>query len=298
MSLRFDADGELLKTTTNLPSITGFTMMAWGFISVDQAGHTSSYAAFGQTSGAFFYEIDAEHPASVNVLGLWNGSSLVTGSTLPNSVWYHVAMVCDGTGAGNFRAYLNGVLDITHAGNASVTAQELTFGERTSGTSGDGINGRLAAIKVYAGVLTAAEIANEMRYFMPVRTANLNTWLPCVDQASANWGKDVSGNGYNMTVAGTLAFEDGPPIAWRKTRIRYFIPLTVTATLDQKSFRWRNDDGTESSATWAATQEADFMAPAGSQKRLRMVLDGSGDPAAANYLLEGKKSTDGTWVKI
>lgn len=68
--------------------------------------------------------------------------------------------------------------------------------------------------------------------------------------------------------------------------------------LDQEGFRWRNDDGTESTATWKANQDADLTASAGDKYRLRVIVNATGDPAAKDYLLEGKLSTDSTWVKI
>lgn len=69
-----------------------------------------------------------------------------------------------------------------------------------------------------------------------------------------------------------------------------------TSAIDQEGFRWRNDDGNESTATWADDQDTDLTALGGTQ-RLRMLIDGSGDPDSAQYQLEYRLS-GGTWAKV
>jgi hypothetical protein len=70
------------------------------------------------------------------------------------------------------------------------------------------------------------------------------------------------------------------------------------ATLEQEGFRSRNDDGDETTATWDAAQDANIQAPAGTTKRLRFIVNATGDPDATQYQLEGKLSTDSEWTKI
>lgn len=64
------------------------------------------------------------------------------------------------------------------------------------------------------------------------------------------------------------------------------------ATLDQEGFRFRNDDGTEITATWAATQEVDISEAIGVRKRLRILINGDGDVSSQQFRLEVKKNTD------
>ena len=70
------------------------------------------------------------------------------------------------------------------------------------------------------------------------------------------------------------------------------------ATLEQEGFRFRKDDGDETTATWDAAQDANIQAPAGTTKRLRFIVNATGDPDATQYQLEGKLSTDSAWTKI
>lgn len=48
------------------------------------------------------------------------------------------------------------------------------------------------------------------------------------------------------------------------------------ATLDQEGFRWRNDDGSETTATWAGSQDTDVTAPLSANIRLRALIDQDG----------------------
>ena len=214
MSLRFDASGDSLTRTTNLPTITAFTMMGWFYL-VSDTNADEPFFEIGHATNINSTYMALFDGGGNNHFTLWNGNGGLDSVTLNMSTWYHIAMTVAGTGAGQFKGYLNGALSITHAGNAAPTSAKLWIANDTLATH---LNGRAAAIKIYSAVLTVDEIAQEMWFYRPIRTANLNTWLPCVDPTTNNNATDISGNGYNMTVNGTLGFEDGPPIAWGPTR--------------------------------------------------------------------------------
>ena len=76
------------------------------------------------------------------------------------------------------------------------------------------------------------------------------------------------------------------------------VSASVATTLDQEGFRFRNDDGDETSATWLASQDANVTAPLDTNTRIRFVLDGVGDPDATQFQLEAKLSTDSVWWKV
>lgn len=75
-----------------------------------------------------------------------------------------------------------------------------------------------------------------------------------------------------------------------------YATYTPTGSLEQEGYRFRNDDGSESSATWLAAQDTDVTQPTLASTRLRMLLTTNGDPAAGNYQLEYKLSTDNWWT--
>jgi hypothetical protein len=75
--------------------------------------------------------------------------------------------------------------------------------------------------------------------------------------------------------------------------------ITYTAaTLEQEGFRFRNDDGSETAATWAASQDTNVSRATNLNTRLRVLVNASDDPDAAQYQLEYKKSSDSTYKKV
>ena len=80
--------------------------------------------------------------------------------------------------------------------------------------------------------------------------------------------------------------------------IATFKKAAASATLEQEGFRWFNDDGSESASTAAAAQDTSITAAAGQTRRIRMLLDATGDPATTQYKLQYKLSTDGSWTDV
>lgn len=70
------------------------------------------------------------------------------------------------------------------------------------------------------------------------------------------------------------------------------------AAIDQEGYRFRNDDGSESAATWAASQDTNVTKPTGTTLRLRMLLNSPEDPGSQQYRLDYKKSTDSVYVAV
>jgi hypothetical protein len=70
------------------------------------------------------------------------------------------------------------------------------------------------------------------------------------------------------------------------------------ASLEQESYRFRADDGSETSATWLASQDTDITRPVNTNTRLRIILNANSDPASGQYQLEYKKSSGSTYGKV
>jgi hypothetical protein len=64
----------------------------------------------------------------------------------------------------------------------------------------------------------------------------------------------------------------------------------------QNSYRFRNDDGSESAASWVAAEGAAVTLPLNTNVRLRAQVDTTGTPSASQYQLEYKKS-GGSYAK-
>lgn len=74
---------------------------------------------------------------------------------------------------------------------------------------------------------------------------------------------------------------------------------TYTAALtEQEGFRWRNDDGSESTATWLATQDTGITQPTGTNTRLRTIMNTTNDEPSESYQLEYRKVGNTDWHKV
>jgi hypothetical protein len=77
----------------------------------------------------------------------------------------------------------------------------------------------------------------------------------------------------------------------------------VTSTLDQEGYRWRDDDGSESAASWRQSQDVVDTVAQETNIRLRAIIDEStsgGDADAETFQLEYKETADGAaeWRKV
>jgi hypothetical protein len=68
--------------------------------------------------------------------------------------------------------------------------------------------------------------------------------------------------------------------------------------LVQEGFRFRNDDGSESGATWKASQDLNILLALDQPFRLRALIDTTGDQGSKRYRLEYKKPADSTWLVV
>ncbi len=71
-----------------------------------------------------------------------------------------------------------------------------------------------------------------------------------------------------------------------------------TPTLDQEGFRWRNDDGSETTATWRQAQDVDDTVAKVTTIRIRMLVNAVNDPAASQYKLQYLPPGADTWEDV
>jgi hypothetical protein len=203
-------------------------MMGWFYLSVD----SGTWAFFLDLTDNANLGAYAGVGSDGNTIDLWTNADHA-GTALSTGTWYHVAVVCD-AGANGFKLYLNGVQDVQTTG--------VTYTPAAFYIGNDEIpepwNGRAAGVKVWNRVLTVAEIQQEMRQYVPVNPASIWGFYPLLSHLDAT--ADYSGNGNTLTVGGTLATEDGPPIPWKQGRSRLvYIPAAggaFTLTADGGSY--------------------------------------------------------------
>lgn len=111
--------------------------------------------------------------------------------------------------------------------------------------------------------------------------------------AGAQYGtKSITSAGGSGDVVMSLGGTEG------SVSIQLAIAPGSSATLDLEAFRWRDESGNEATPTWAAAQNTNITAASGVNRRLRVLLDATGDPAAAQYKLQYKLSTDTLWDDV
>jgi hypothetical protein len=89
---------------------------------------------------------------------------------------------------------------------------------------------------------------------------------------------------------------------------RILVQVTISTgspAVKQLHYRWRNDDGDETSASWLQTEDnpvpASFDVNIGTRKRLRLLIDNTTGTASAsnfNYRLEHASSSCSNWYEV
>jgi hypothetical protein len=202
MAVRADGSTDRLSRTTSLPTASSFTLMAWFKMSVDRNDY-SSLLSYGTGSTKKVFQTNGTGTSLV----LWDGMFETAGGSLTVGTWAHAAMTYNGT---TLIGYIDGAQVVTGGSGGGNPSTQI---EIFQSESGEWFNGCAAAVKIYSAVLTAAEIQDEMRLYLPVRFTNLNSFYPLLTVGDDQ--VDFSGAGLTLTVGGTLATEDGPPIPWK-----------------------------------------------------------------------------------
>ena len=118
---------------------------------------------------------------------------------------------------------------------------------------------------------------------------------------------DSTTSGYNAS--GALSEQDGVSgggMSYSKpgsTQYSYcaatFSGATASPELEQEGYRFRDDDGSESAATWRQNQDTVDTADIGEKIRLRVLINGSEDTDATQYELQYReKSASGGWRSV
>lgn len=145
-----------------------------------------------------------------------------------------------------------------------------------------------------------------------------NPTVTLTDGATGDLVTDViGGNGFTLSVAGggTLIFkhEDisgyvGIGMAWEAgaasverswtwTDAHYAIAATTlfaapTIVREQEGYRWRDDDGSESAATWLQNQEVNITRAKATNTRLRVLANYTDEPPSEQTKLQYRKVGD------
>lgn len=110
--------------------------------------------------------------------------------------------------------------------------------------------------------------------------------------------------GFTIFKMSTQAGVDGGVMSWTITSAAWghgavaFLQAGGALALDQEGYRWRNDDGSETTATWKAAQDTAASIAPDETTRLRMLVNATNDPASAQYKLQYRKVGDASWRDV
>lgn len=204
MAVRFDAEGEQYSATTGLPGNT-FTIVFWVRLAADRNTYTT-FVSFDSASNytQIATDVDGVTPKVFNsVVGNIQGTSALTVGT-----WYAMAYV-QNSSTGNGTLYWG-------TNPASLTSVTSSVGAHTPThfrighyrSSGEWLNGRIAAVKIWNAALSASQVTAELQSYNPVVTANLLR----VHKLQVPEPTDYSGNGHTLTGGAGASTEADPPI--------------------------------------------------------------------------------------
>lgn len=98
---------------------------------------------------------------------------------------------------------------------------------------------------------------------------------------------------------------DGDTMSWSWTNtaannniIVAVINATATAAAEQEGVRGRNDDGSETTATWIAAQDTDISVAPDDLFRARFVIDFTDDYPSTQFTLEIEEDGTGVWKTV
>ena len=194
-----------------------------------------------------------------------------------------------------------------HGYNPSLPANSISWSDGTSPLSGSGTNSvynygnvtitvpadtTLKRLRVYAGTPTGVTFscnASLSDSSAGPASASYSLDSDCTFEilfSAASAGQtltvEIARTASNYLWISGAALENGP----------------ASPTLDQTHYRFRNDDGSETTATWAAAEDTPISLAKNTPVRLRVEIGATNDPASAAYKLQYRKVGDSTWRDI
>lgn len=219
MPFRFDGDSaNYLSRTTNLPAINGITVALWYKISVDLNVASQVPIVLYSDVNNFVRLRCGSNGTTMTML--WRSlatsiaSSSFTVQAMTVGTWYFLAFTINGATINAYSGSGAGALTNTSGtasgGSTWFTPTNMRMGrdELASPSASDGV---LANMKIWTStVKTQAELERERWFMLPKSTLNLH------ERYLFQPGASTVGhhNGYNLTVNGSLATEDGPPLTY------------------------------------------------------------------------------------
>ena len=302
MSVRLNGATDLLSTTQALTiGTSAFSFGLWVNVQSAPGNKRLVMVLADQVSPTVAMPITLDNGTGNQIWAeLSDSSAMSPASAYSTATWYWVVYSRNSPAAYTYNLRIFTEANVTGGtGPTWSDTQSDSVNFTTIDTIGIGDMGfangaadmEVANAKVHTGVeWTAAQCRTEGALF-GIQTAggtNRYCWeLEDVD-ADVHGLYERAGSGPNFTNSGAIA---------GSTRPSALEAAGGAATLDQEGFRWYEDNGSESGSSASAAQDTNITAAAGATKRLRMLVNATGDPATKQFKLQWKKS-GGSWADV
>jgi hypothetical protein len=199
----------------------------------------------------------------------------------------------DDLGGGGTSATITGVTAAAPAAGiagAVAAVQTRVVTGITGEAPASGIVGAVAAVRIVAitGVTASADAAG-IAGAVAAQIAKVITGVTAEAPAAG-----IAGTVATVNIANVTGITAAAPAAG--------IAGTVSAgtglARDQEGYRWRNDDGSETTATWIATQDTDITFPSNTVVRLRILTNVTGDAPSEPVRLQARKVGETDWWDV
>lgn len=224
--------------------------------------------------------------------------------TLPAAQWYS----SNSTGLRVFRC------QVTNAGTATITAtpsencdytgiiaRKFTGGSSTE----DGDNCALENSTTPASGSITTTVAGDIVVGFAVNTSSTAGSITATN-GSFTGGYTITGTGMvsQYQIQGSAGSVDSEPtVSTSANWISAIVAIQegsapATPEYEQTRYRFRNDDGSETTATWAAAQNTPISLAKSTPTRLRVQIQTTNDAPSASYKLQYRKVGDTDWQEI
>jgi hypothetical protein len=210
MALLPSAASSGFTASANHPTFNGHSMLfRFNLAGTGGSGSTDKLWAMWNTDYSLYAQIQTDQSTFVRVQTSAGLSDISL--TTSQGTWYDVGLRVDGTTIYLYCGPTGGAWSSTSRSCSTITAALMYWATENA------TNWAQAAIddvRQWDAVLTADELERERWSRAPKRFANLHRWIPTLGLTNTDVAMDRSGNGYNLTVAGTTSIVDGAPVGW------------------------------------------------------------------------------------
>lgn len=288
---QFDAsddyfDGEIIQSASNAPSTTATSTTQAFSSNVRQGDLLVAVGWHGGTVAGSFSDTRGNS---------WSVIGGVTNATDGHRLDIGIAVSKD-AGAST--------VTYTHSGDASTTFRacgvaevKSAFGTDKSGsatgnsaTASSGASGTTtAAFELLLGTFGGSNVGTTT----PLSTTNFNTVTNAIGGPSSRW---------LLSLLSRLTYVTGTFTSTASIDSQQWSALVNTlsliATQTLLSYRFRNDDGSETTATWMALEANEVVVEVGKPFRLRIQIDTTGDEPTQPLTLQYRRIGTSNWTTV